>query len=112
MASLRLAKRKWVSVFMLAGVAILSFITAGTQMLGQKAAPDVSAVLGKCQQCHGATAQMSHFSVMGRDLMLKGGDHGPAIVPGNADDSLLYKRISGQVKPVMPMAPMPQLSPE
>ena len=103
MASLSLAKRKWAGVFMVAGIAAVSFIMAGSQMLGQKAAPDVSAVLAKCQQCHGATAQFSHFSVMGRDLMLKGGDHGPAIVPGNAEESLLYKRITGQMKPVMPM---------
>jgi len=68
------------------------------------------AALTKCQQCHGETAQMSHLSVSTRDGLLKGGDHGPAIVPGNADESLLYKRITGQVKPLMPMAPLSALT--
>ena len=32
------------------------------------------------------------------------------IVPGNAADSLVYKRITGEMQPSMPMAPMPKLS--
>ncbi len=93
-------------------VAMLSLLMPGSAVLGQKQAPNATAVLAKCQQCHGETAQMSHLSMATRDSILKGGDHGPAIVPGNAAESLLYKRISGQMKPAMPMAPLPPLSPE
>ena len=70
------------------------------------------AALAKCQQCHGDTVQMSHLSLTSRDAILKGGDHGAALVPGNAEDSLIYKRITGQVKPAMPMAPVPALTSE
>src|SRR5262249_32780951 len=34
---------------------------------------------------------------------LKGGDHGPALVPGRADDSHVYRRIAGLDLPAMPM---------
>ena len=82
-------------------------------VLGQTpAGPSAAAVLAKCQQCHGETAQMSHLSVASRDSILKGGDHGAAIVPGNAQDSLIYKRITGQILPPMPMAPLPRLTNE
>jgi hypothetical protein len=82
----------------------------GSAVLGQKPAPNVGAVLAKCQQCHGETAQMSHLSIVSRDSILKGGDHGAGIVPGNAAESLIYKRITGEMQPAMPMAPMPRLS--
>ena len=68
--------------------------------------------LAKCGQCHGDTVQMSHLSLASRDAMLKGGDHGAALIPGKAEDSLIYKRITGQVKPAMPMAPLPALTSE
>jgi hypothetical protein len=78
---------------------------------GQKnQAPDALAILAKCQQCHGTAVQMSKLSVASRASLLQGGSHGPAIVPGNASESLLYKRISGQEKPAMPMAPVAPLT--
>ena len=44
--------------------------------------------------------------------MLKGGLKGPAIVPGYAEASRLYQRITGKEQPAMPMAPLPRLSAE
>src|SRR5258706_13892718 len=82
--------RNWTGA--LSGWAILelSLIMPGSAILGQKSqSPTVTGVLAKCQQCHGETAQMSHLSVSSRDAILKGGDHGPAVIPGNAADSLL-----------------------
>jgi Protein of unknown function (DUF1553)/Protein of unknown function (DUF1549)/Planctomycete cytochrome C len=46
----------------------------------------------KCQVCHGA-AHMSDLDLRDREGMLKGGKRGPAIVPGHASDSLLYKAV-------------------
>jgi hypothetical protein len=46
----------------------------------------------KCAACHGA-AQMSGLDLRERDTILKGGKRGPAIVPGKADESLLYKAV-------------------
>ena len=98
------------SVWVVAGLCALM---TGSAVLGQKTQREtVTAVLAKCQQCHGETVQMSHLSMMSRDSILKGGDHGAGVVPGNAEESLIYKRITGQVRPAMPMAPLPALSAE
>jgi Protein of unknown function (DUF1553)/Protein of unknown function (DUF1549)/Planctomycete cytochrome C len=64
----------------------------------------------KCLQCHGEAVQMSNLDLRTRESILKGGDNGPAIVPGNAETSRLYRRVAGLEKPVMPMAPMPPLT--
>ncbi|PWU05463.1 MAG: hypothetical protein C5B51_14465 [Terriglobia bacterium] len=94
-------------------MAILLLGILSIAALGQRSqAPDVSAILAKCQQCHGTAVQMSKLSVASRASLLQGGSHGPAIVPGNAAESLLYKRITGEEKPVMPMAPVPALTPQ
>ena len=87
-------------------------ISASAALGQQSPDPKVSAVLAKCQQCHGDKLKMSNLSMADRDSMLKGGDHGAAIVPGNAAGSLLYQRITGQVLPAMPMAPIPKLTAE
>ena len=46
----------------------------------------------KCVACHGA-ARMSDLDLRDRATILKGGKRGPAIVPGNAEASLLYKAV-------------------
>jgi mono/diheme cytochrome c family protein len=64
----------------------------------------------KCLQCHGEAVQMSDLDLRTRESMLKGGENGPAIVPGNAEASRLYRRVAGLEKPVMPMVPIPPLT--
>ena len=71
---------------------------------------DVLPVVKRCFQCHGEALQMSGLDLHSRAGMLKGGAAGPAIVPGNASASLLMKRVTGEIKPVMPMAPVPALT--
>jgi hypothetical protein len=65
----------------------------------------------RCIQCHGEAVQMSGLDLRTLETMLKGGEKGPAIVPGNAEASLLYRRVAGLEKPGMPMAPMSPLTP-
>jgi len=50
----------------------------------------------KCYGCHGPEAKpvQAHFRIDSREGMLKGGDSGPAIVPGNVQDSRLLKAVS------------------
>ena len=71
---------------------------------------DVEAALKRCAQCHGPNLQMSKLNLSTREGMLKGGEKGPAIVPGDAASSPLYRRISGLQTPAMPMAPVPALN--
>src|SRR4051794_12238475 len=49
-----------------------------------------------CFSCHSQTAKKlkGHLLLDGRDAMLKGGETGPAIVPGSPEKSLLVKAIS------------------
>jgi len=44
-----------------------------------------------CLQCHGPEKQKAGLRVDSREALLQGGESGPAIVPGQPDDSLLLK---------------------
>src|SRR5881227_3171165 len=46
----------------------------------------------KCAVCHG-DARVSGLDVRDRATILQGGQRGPAVVPGKADESLLYKAV-------------------
>jgi mono/diheme cytochrome c family protein len=58
---------------------------------------------GHCFDCHGPKKQEAQFRLDNKEIALKGGELGPAIVPGNSAESLLVKAIAG-VKPdfIMP----------
>jgi hypothetical protein len=49
----------------------------------------------KCLACHSESSAMSGLVLTTRENLLKGGSRGPAIVPGKAAESLLYKAVSG-----------------
>ena len=73
-------------------------------------AADAKSVLQKrCLSCHGQ-AQMSGLDLRQIETMKKGGTRGAGIVPGNAEQSLLYKAVarSGDLK----MPPGKPLDPE
>ena len=70
----------------------------------------LSILQNTCFQCHGEALQMGHLDLRARASVLKGGDRGPALVPGNTEQSLMIQRVTGTVAPRMPMAPMPALS--
>ena len=64
---------------------------------------DQAAALMKqnCLGCHGA-AKMSNLDLRTRESMLAGGVRGPALEPGKAADSRIYKVVAGIEKPSMP----------
>jgi hypothetical protein len=65
---------------------------------------DIAPILStRCVQCHGGTDKMSDLDLRTRESLLKGGKHGPGIVPGKAEDSSLYKHLTGLVQPMMPL---------
>src|SRR5258708_30972743 len=65
---------------------------------------DVAPILSnKCMQCHGQDPFMGNLDLRGREGALKGGQHGPAILPGNAAKSPLYRHLTGQEQPQMPL---------
>src|SRR5271166_4441020 len=63
-------------------------------------ANDVAPLLSRaCMQCHGIANPMANLDLRTREGALKGGQHGPAIVPGNAAASRLYKHVAAQEAP-------------
>jgi len=56
----------------------------------------------KCQSCHGEKKSQGGLRLDSREVILKGGDRGPAIVPGKPEDSLLIKAIGHADKLKMP----------
>ncbi len=48
-----------------------------------------------CVSCHGAEKEKSGLRLDDRRLALRGGDEGPAILPGNNAESLLIRLVSG-----------------
>jgi hypothetical protein len=63
----------------------------------------VNPVLEKnCTACHGAKVKQSGLDLSSAEGLLRGGDSGPVIIPGKANESKLYKLISFQEAPGMP----------
>src|SRR5689334_18553353 len=60
----------------------------------------------RCLKCHNASAKMSGLSLETSGDARAGGLHGPAIVPGKPEESLLLRMITGD-KPRMPMQSAP-----
>ena len=56
-----------------------------------------------CWNCHSDQIQSSGLDLSSREGALLGGLRGPAIVPGNAADSLLFRQIAGMEGPAMPL---------
>ena len=79
---------------------LLSPGTAGFAQGKSSLYESVQAILSEnCLSCHGA-AQMSGLDLSQRDTLLKGGSRGPALVPGKAEDSLLFQAVahSGELR--------------
>ncbi len=79
-------------------------------------ARDVSDVLdAKCVGCHNAAKAEGKLAMEDVAGLLKGGKHGPSVVPGKSDESLLFRMAAHRVEPVMPPADKkdaPPLTPE
>jgi mono/diheme cytochrome c family protein len=65
----------------------------------------------QCFKCHGADKQRGHLRADSRSALLQGGDLGPAIVPGDAEKSLLIKAVR-HADPDFKMPPSSKLSRE
>ena len=53
-------------------------------------------LVGTCFRCHGDAKMSGALRIDSRDMLLKGGESGPAIVPGKPEESLLIKAIQRQ----------------
>ncbi|MFO0868709.1 MAG: PSD1 and planctomycete cytochrome C domain-containing protein [Pirellulales bacterium] len=58
--------------------------------------------IAHCARCHGATKQEAGLRVDARELLLRGGDSGPALVPGDPRRSLLLQVVRHEHEIKMP----------
>jgi hypothetical protein len=65
----------------------------------------------KCLQCHGPDKQKGKLRLDSREALLKGGDSGPAVVPGDPEKSLLIQAVRHTHKDVQ-MPPKEKLKDE
>src|SRR5437879_2746062 len=104
-------------------IAMLAFLWAGCGVAFAKITPDQAKALpppaarkidfakeikpifeASCIKCHGRGRTKGEFSIESRDTLLKGGESGPAIVPGRSAESRLIELVAG----LDPDAVMPQ----
>ena len=62
----------------------------------------------QCAKCHGPIEQKSGLELDTPEAIMKGGDEGPAVVPGKPEESRLYTYLAAGADPHMP--PKKQLS--
>lgn len=75
-------------------------------------AREVAEILeGKCAGCHSEVLSEGKLRLDSVAAMLKGGKHGPALVSGKANESLLFKMAAHRVDPVMPPKDKPANQP-
>src|SRR5262249_41342850 len=80
-----------------------ALVLTSLPLLVQAEQPRARAILEKrCFGCHSGQLKKSGLDLSRRDLAIRGGDRGPAIVPGNSKASLLFKVASHAVAPHMP----------
>lgn len=86
-------------------VLALPWMSAGAQTPKKVSfSADVAPVLAhKCMQCHGREPLMGKLDLRTRETALRGGSHGPAIVPGDSGGSRLFLHITGRALPQMPL---------
>ena len=64
--------------------------------------PALKLLENRCAGCHNSATRQSGLDLSTRDAAVRGGDRGPAIVPGRATESFLYKVLAHTEKPAMP----------
>jgi WD40 repeat protein len=69
---------------------------------------EVAPILQKnCFGCHSGATKMGGLVVERFDLLMKGGAHGPVIVPGKSGESRLVLMLEGKIQPRMPFGTDP-----
>jgi len=106
MLTLRVSNRVMLYVFLAItgffpfGVYAQDQVSSGAEFFSHEIRPIMERT---CWNCHSDQIQSSGLDLSSRDAALAGGSRGPAILPGNADESRLFRQISGLEGPLMPL---------
>ena len=81
----------------------LVLLTLLPALRAQDFSKDVAPILSaNCLGCHNSSQKLGGLLLDSYDALNKGGAHGPVVVPGHADQSRLYLRITAKEQPQMP----------
>src|SRR6188474_376024 len=84
-------------------VAVVTLLAAPARAADAPTYAQVHAVFAKhCLSCHDAKEAEGELVMESHATLMKGGENGAVIVPGNANESLLVKLIEQKKKPYMP----------
>lgn len=64
----------------------------------------------RCIICHNGPAAPKKLQLISYELMMKGSENGPVVIPGQPENSELIKRLKGISQPRMPLTGPPWLS--
>jgi len=91
-------------VICIAAVSFNRGVTPANAQTAVSFSKDIQPILEQnCLGCHGPSMQSSRLDLSTSEGALRGGARGSAIVPGKAEDSRIYRMISGLDKPQMPL---------
>ena len=102
------SKRRWNKCTGYVLCALLATIFSSVSVSSQQSDPvsfsgEILPLLRQnCFRCHGDGQQKSNLDLRTLTGTLRGGLHGPAVVPGNPKESRLYRRVAGLEDPNMP----------
>ena len=103
MSKQRFANRAVVGVATLSAMLVIAGTAWGADSPGHNGTLSekaVSLLSAKCSSCHGDKKRESGLDLRTTAGAIKGGESGPAIVPGDAEKSLLYERlVAGEMPP-------------
>ena len=92
----------WAHGVLAVGLAALAAQSAAAQPVSFAA--DIRPIFeNSCWKCHGGGVQLAKLDLRTRETALRGGERGTAIVPGNAEESRLYRLVAALEKPSMPL---------
>lgn len=88
------------------GMLAISAVSAGASDDFEAFEKEVRPILVEsCQSCHGAEKQKGSLRLDARAFLIEGGDSGPAVEPGDPEESLLIQAVKGDDDLVSPMPP-------
>lgn len=101
----QLDKRCWHSHYTtMRNLAVLLFAVGLCPGLASSTEPreGVAILQKRCSTCHGGQVTLSGLDLTSRESTLRGGQRGPAVVPGDAEESRLVHFVRREAEPAMP----------
>ncbi len=99
-------KRVSIRVMLSALMAVAGFLSSAAQAQSDAEffSHEIRPIMERtCWNCHGEAIQSSGLDLSTREAALAGGNRGPAIVPGDAEASRLFRQLAGLEGPQMPL---------